>query len=58
MRFRPGDQHSHADALTELFGGRADVIHTYTRAQAIADGAWWRSRPNWPARRASRSRSA
>ncbi|MQY40481.1 hypothetical protein SRB17_85140 [Streptomyces sp. RB17] len=39
MRFRPEDQHGHADALTELFGGQADVIHSYTRAQAIADEA-------------------
>ncbi|GAA3048480.1 DUF6573 family protein [Streptomyces glomeratus] len=38
MRWRPEEQHSQADALTELFGGEADVIHAYARAQALADG--------------------
>ncbi|MBL1086869.1 hypothetical protein JK359_33730 [Streptomyces actinomycinicus] len=38
MRWTPEEQHDRADALTELFGGEADVIHAYTRARAIADG--------------------
>ncbi|EPH46920.1 DUF6573 family protein [Streptomyces aurantiacus] len=40
MRWTPEQgQQGSADALTELFGGDVDVIHAYTRAQAIADGA-------------------
>nr|WP_267133492.1 transposase [Streptomyces sp. RB17] len=39
MRWRPEEQHDRADALTELLGGEADVIHAYTRAQSIAEGA-------------------
>ncbi|MEU6071358.1 DUF6573 family protein [Streptomyces sp. NPDC047082] len=37
MRWTPDEQPAHTDALTELFGGEADVIHAYARA-AIADG--------------------
>ncbi|MFD7408761.1 DUF6573 family protein [Streptomyces sp. NPDC059866] len=33
------EQHARADALTELFGESVDVIHAYSRAQALADGA-------------------
>ncbi|MFI1177810.1 DUF6573 family protein [Streptomyces melanogenes] len=38
MRWTPAEQPTHTDALTELFGSEADVIHAYTRAQALADG--------------------
>ncbi|MFC7261464.1 DUF6573 family protein [Streptomyces lutosisoli] len=32
------EQQARTDALTELFGEPVDIIHAYTRAQAIADG--------------------
>ncbi|MGW0653266.1 DUF6573 family protein [Streptomyces umbrinus] len=40
MRVTPEqEQHAQAEALTELFGEVADIIHAYSRAQALADGA-------------------